>query len=95
MYHGKKEADENKGIGSKMEEKKRTTMYKIKWGNVKSEGNEVNEMKSLILLAGRFNAQYEMHWNMKGLFKVFGLVISIFIEWQINFLFLSVTSRGI
>lgn len=52
---------------------------------MKSEENEVNKIKSLILLAEKFNAQYEMHWNMKGLFKVFGLVISIFIEWQINF----------
>lgn len=52
---------------------------------MKSEENEVNKINSLILLAGKFNAQYEKHWNMKGLFKVFGLVISIFIEWQINF----------
>lgn len=85
MYHRKKEADENKGIGSKIKEKERATRYKIKWR--KSEENEVNKIKSLKLLAGRFNAQYEMHGNMKGLFKVFGLVISIFIEWQVNFFF--------
>lgn len=76
-----------------MKEKECATRYKIKWR--KSEENEVNKIKSLILLAGRFNAQYEMHGNMKSLFKVLGLVISIFIEWQINFFFLPVTSRGI